>query len=50
VFYIVKLTAALKDPISERCSKLPPDLVIVNREEEWEVEKILDNHWHYKKY
>ena len=38
VFYIIKLTTIFKNPIPRRHSKLPPDSVIINREEEWEVE------------
>ena len=38
VFHIVKLTTISKNPISRRYSKLSPDSVIINREEEWEVE------------
>lgn len=50
MFYVVKLMAALKDPILGRYSKLSLDPVIVNREEEWKVEKILDSCWYQKKY
>ena len=43
VFHIVKLTTIPKNSISRRHSKLSLNPVIINREEEWEVEKILDS-------
>jgi len=46
VFNIVKLSATPEDPILERkLQALPPPIIIV-REEKWEVEEILDSHWH----
>jgi len=50
VFHIVKLTTASKDPISGRHSEPPSNPIIADREKEWEMEKILDSHWHCKKY
>jgi len=44
VFNIVKLTAVFKDLISGRCSKFSLDPTIIDRGEEWEVEKILDSY------
>ena len=44
VFYVVKLTPAPEDSISGRCSSLPLDSIIINREEEWEIKKVLDSH------
>jgi hypothetical protein len=43
VFNTVKLTPALSDPIKGRCSLPSPPLEIVDGEEEWIVEKILDS-------
>lgn len=45
VFQVVKLTTTSEDPISRRYLKLSLDPVIVNREKEWKVEKILNSHW-----
>ena len=44
VFNIVKLTTVFKDPISRRYSKFSLDPTIIDREEEWKVEKILDSY------
>ena len=43
IFNVVKLTPAPEDPIARRCA--PPQLLpeIVNGEEEWVVEEILDS-------
>ena len=43
VFNIVKLTPAPVDPIEGRCSRPPPLPEIVDGEEEWVVEEILDS-------
>ena len=43
IFNIVKLTLAPEDPISGRHPLPPPLLEIVDREEEWVVEEILDS-------
>ena len=50
VFHVVKLTPTPKDPISSRHSSLSPDFIIINGEEKWEIEKILDSCWHYQRY
>ena len=50
VFYIVKLTAAPKDPISSWHAPLLLNSVIVDGEEKWEVERVLDSCWYYKWY
>ena len=42
-FNIVKLTLALKDPVPGQCPCPPPLLEIVNGEEEWIIEAILDS-------
>jgi len=46
VFNIVKLSATLEDPILGRKPQalLPP--IIIDGEEEWEVEEILNSRWH----
>ena len=43
VFTAVKLTLALDDPIIRRQIPPPPSLEIIDREEEWVVEDILDS-------
>jgi len=50
VFNIVKLSAAPEDPILGRKPQalLPP--IVVDGEEEWEVEEILNGHWHWRKF
>jgi len=50
VFNVVKLTLALDDPITGRKTEdhLPP--IVINGEAEWEVEEILDSHWHWRRF
>jgi hypothetical protein len=43
VFNVIKLLRAPKDPIPGRRPKPPPDLQIIDREPEYEVEAILDS-------
>ena len=43
VFNVVKLTLAPEDPIAGRCAPLQLLPEIVDREEEWVVEEILDS-------
>ena len=43
VFPVVKLTLAPEDPIPGRHPKPPPPPVIVDGEQEWEVEEILNS-------
>jgi len=50
VFNVVKLSATLEDPILGRKPQAPLSPIIVDREEEWEVEEILDSHWHWKRF
>jgi len=50
VFNVVKLSAALEDPILGKKPQAPPPPIIVDREEEWEVEEILDNCWHQRRF
>jgi len=49
VFNVVKLSAAPEDPILGRKPQalLP---IVVDGEEEWEVEEILDSHWHWRRF
>jgi len=50
VFNIIKLSVALEDPILGRKPQalLPP--IIIDEEEEWEVEEILNSHWHRRRF
>jgi len=50
VFNIVKLSAALEDPILGRKPQALPPPIIVDREEEWEVEEILNSCWHQRRF
>jgi hypothetical protein len=43
VFNVIKLTSALPDPIAGCVPKPLPPLKIIDREEEWVVEEILDS-------
>jgi len=43
VFNVVKLSATPEDPILGRKPKPLPLPVVIDREEEWEVEEILDS-------
>jgi len=50
VFNVVKLSAALEDPILERKPQAPPPPIVVDGKEEWEVEEILDSRWHRRRF
>jgi len=50
VFNVVKLSAAPEDPILGRKPQAPPSPIVVDREEEWEVEEILDSRWHRRRF
>jgi len=50
VFNVVKLSAALNDPIPERKPQAPLLPIVVDREPEWEVEEVLDSHWHQRRF
>jgi len=50
VFNIIKLSTALEDLILGRKPQVPPLPIVVNREEEWKVEEILDSRWHWRRF
>jgi len=50
VFNIVKLSAALEDPIPGRKPQALPPPIVVDGEPEWEVEEILDSCWHRRRF
>jgi len=50
VFNVVKLTLALDNPITEQKITDHPPPIIIDREVEWEVEEILDSHWHQRRF
>jgi len=50
VFDIVKLTLALDNPITGQKTEDHLLLIIINGEAEWEVEEILDSHWHQRRF
>jgi len=50
VFNIVKLSAALDNPIPGRKPQALPPPIVVNREPEWEVEEVLDSRWHWRRF
>jgi len=50
VFNVVKLSATLEDPILGRKPQALPPPIVIDGEEEWEVEEILDSRWHQKRF
>jgi len=50
VFNIIKLSTAPEDPILGRKLQALPLSIIVNGEEEWEVEEILDSRWYWRRF
>ena len=50
VFNIVKLTPAPEDPITGQRAEDHPLPIVIDREVEWEVEKILDSRWHRRRF
>ena len=50
VFNVVKLSAAPEDLILGRKLQAPPPPIVVDGEEEWEVEEILDSRWHWRRF
>jgi len=50
VFNVVKLSTAPEDLILGRKPQALPPSIIIDGEEEWEVEEILDSRWHWKRF
>jgi len=50
VFNVIKLSAAPEDLILGRKLQTSPLPIVVDREEEWEVEEILNSHWHRRRF
>jgi len=50
VFNVIKLSATLEDLILGRKLQAPLPPIIIDREEEWEVEEILNSHWHQRRF
>jgi len=50
VFNVVKLTLALDDPITDQKMEDHPLLIVIDGEVEWEVEEILNSHWHQRRF
>jgi len=50
MFNVVKLTPAPEDPITGRKTEDHPPPIVIDGEVEWEVEEILDSHWHQRRF
>jgi len=50
VFNVVKLSATPEDPILGRKPQAPPLPIVIDEEEEWEVEEILNSCWHRRRF
>ena len=50
VFNVVKLTPAPDNPITGQKTEDHPLPIVINGEAEWEVEKILNSHWHWRRF
>jgi len=50
VFNVVKLTPALDNPITGQKMEDHPLPIVIDGEAEWEVEEILDSHWHQRRF
>jgi len=50
VFNVVKLTPAPDDPIAGRKAEDYSLPIVIDGEAEWEVEEILDSHWHRRRF
>ena len=50
VFNIIKLSTTLEDPIPGRKPQAPLPPIVIDGEEEWEVEEILDSRWHQRRF
>ena len=46
MFNVIKLIAALKDPILGWKAMIVLALIIIGSEKEWKVEEILNSQWH----
>jgi hypothetical protein len=49
VFHVVKLKPAPEDPITGHCTNPLPDPMLVDGEEEYEVEEIMNSHFFSRK-
>jgi len=47
---MVKLSAALDDPIPGRKPQALPPSIVINGKAKWEVEEILDSCWHWRRF
>jgi len=50
VFNVVKLSTTPEDLILGRKPQAPPLPIVIDEEEEWEVEEILNSRWHRRKF
>jgi len=50
VFNVVKLTPAPDDLITGHKMEDHPLPIVIDREAEWEIEEILDSHWHWRRF
>jgi len=50
VFNVVKLFATLEDPILGRKLQVSLLSIVIDGEEEWEVEEILNSRWHQRRF
>jgi len=50
VFNVIELSTAPEDPILGRKLQALPPSIIVNGEEEWEVEEILNSRWYQRRF
>jgi len=50
VFNVMKLSAAPEDPILGRKPQAPPPPIVIDGEEEWKVEEILDSRWYQRRF
>jgi len=50
VFNVVKLSTTPEDPILGRKLQAPPPPIVVDGEEKWEVEEILNSRWHQRRF
>jgi len=50
MFNVVKLSATPDNPIPGQRTEIPLLPIIIDREKEWEVEEILDSHWHWRRF